>query len=116
MKASAVVHVHQRCYHTASILLVRCLCSCCVYIRAFYGAYLFLGCVVESIGIMVITLPVLYPILLACDFDLLWFGVMMVILIEIGQLTPPLGINLFVIQGIWDGRIEEVIRVSSPSS
>jgi len=72
--------------------------------------YLFLGCVVESIGIMVITLPVLYPILLAYDFNLLWFGVMMVILIEIGQLTPPLGINLFVIQGIWDGRIEEVIR------
>ncbi len=72
--------------------------------------YLFLGCVVESIGIMVITLPVLYPILLAYDFDLLWFGVMMVILIEIGQLTPPLGINLFVIQGIWSGRIEEVIQ------
>ncbi len=72
--------------------------------------YLFLGCVVESIGIMVITLPVLFPILLAYEFDLVWFGVMMVILIEVGQMTPPLGINLFVIQGIWDGRIEEVIR------
>lgn len=76
--------------------------------------YLVLGCLVESIGIMVITLPVLYPILLAYEIDLLWFGVMMVILIEIGQLTPPLGINLFVIQGIWDGKIEEVIRGVTP--
>ena len=72
--------------------------------------YLVLGCLVESIGIMVITLPVLFPILLAYDIDLIWFGVMMVVLIEVGQITPPLGINLFVIQGIWDGKIEEVIK------
>ncbi len=79
-------------------------------ILAIIVVYLVLGCLVESIGIMVITLPVLYPILLAYEIDLLWFGVMMVILIEIGQLTPPLGINLFVIQGIWDGKIEEVVK------
>nr|WP_232372460.1 TRAP transporter large permease [Acuticoccus mangrovi] len=72
--------------------------------------FLVMGCFVEAIGIMVITLPVLYPVLTGFGIDLVWFGVMMVILIEIGQLTPPLGINIFVIQGIWDGRLPEVIR------
>ncbi|MEO1193631.1 MAG: TRAP transporter large permease [Pseudomonadota bacterium] len=76
--------------------------------------YLILGCVVESIGIMVITLPVLYPILLAYDIDLIWFGVVLVLLIELGQLTPPLGINLFVIQSIWEGKLEEVVQGTIP--
>ena len=76
--------------------------------------FLILGCFVESIGIMVITLPLLYPILNSFGVDLIWFGVMMVILIEIGQLTPPLGINLFVIQSIWDGKLGEVIKGVMP--
>jgi len=76
--------------------------------------YLILGCLVESIGIMVITLPVLYPILLAYEIDLIWFGVVLVLLIELGQLTPPLGINLFVIQSIWDGKLEEVVQGTIP--
>lgn len=83
-------------------------------ILAIVAVYLILGCVVESIGMMVITLPVLFPVLVAYEIDLIWFGIFLVILIELGQLTPPLGINLFVIQGIWSGQLSEVIRGSTP--
>lgn len=76
--------------------------------------FLVLGCLVNSIGMMVITIPLLHPLLLAYDIDLLWFGVILVLMIEVGQLTPPLGINLFVIQGIWPGRLEDVIRGTIP--
>lgn len=72
--------------------------------------YTFLGCVVDSISMIVITVPVLYPILEKYGFNGIWFGVVLVLLIELGQITPPMGLNLFVLQGVWEGRLEEVIR------
>ena len=59
---------------------------------------------------IVITVPVLYPVLTMYGFDGIWFGVILVLLIELGQITPPMGLNLFVIQGVWDGRLGEVVR------
>ena len=47
-----------------------------------------------------LTLPVLFPVICEYGFDPIWFGVILVILLELGQITPPMGINLFVIQGI----------------
>lgn len=47
-----------------------------------------------------LTLPVLFPVVREYGFDPLWFGIVLVILLELGQITPPMGINLFVIQGI----------------
>lgn len=62
--------------------------------------YLALGTIVESISMMLMTLSVTYPIVLALGFDPIWFGVVLVILVEIGLLTPPVGIVLFVLRGM----------------
>lgn len=62
--------------------------------------YLILGCFVESNSMQYLTLPVLFPVIVEYGFDPIWFGVVLVILLELGQITPPMGINLFVIQGI----------------
>jgi len=54
----------------------------------------------DPIGIMMITLPVYIPIVQASGFDLIWFGVLLVINMEMGYLTPPFGFNLFYLKGI----------------
>lgn len=74
---------------------------------AFFAAvmflYLALGCFVDGLSMMYMTLPVLLPIIKLMEFDLVWFGVVMVIIIEVGQITPPVGLNLFTIHGISSG-------------
>lgn len=62
--------------------------------------YLILGCFVESNSMQYLTIPVLFPVIMEYGFNPLWFGIVLVILLELGQITPPMGINLFVIQGI----------------
>jgi len=76
--------------------------------------YTVLGCLVESLGMIVITVPLLYPVLLQYGFDPIWFGVVLVVFIEMGQISPPLGINLFVIQSIWDGKLSDVVIGTIP--
>jgi C4-dicarboxylate transporter DctM subunit len=76
--------------------------------------YTVLGCLVESLGMIVITVPLLYPVLLKYGIDPVWFGVMLVLFIEMGQISPPLGINLFVIQSIWDGKLGDVVIGTIP--
>jgi len=61
---------------------------------------LFLGCILESISIIFITLPILYPIIIKLGFDPIWFNVVMLINLELALITPPVGMNLFVLQGI----------------
>jgi TRAP-type C4-dicarboxylate transport system permease large subunit len=56
-----------------------------------------LGCLMESLGIMFLTVPVLYPLVTALGFDPIWFGIVMVLLIEFGLITPPVGLNVFVL-------------------
>lgn len=70
---------------------------------AILATYLLLGCVFEGIAMMVMTLPYFVPIIMALGFDPLWFGIIVVIEVEIGLLTPPVGMNLFVIQGLRKG-------------
>jgi TRAP-type mannitol/chloroaromatic compound transport system permease large subunit len=62
--------------------------------------YLLLGTFMESLSMMVITLPILVPALKATGVDLVWFGVIMVVLVEAALISPPEGINLYVIHGI----------------
>jgi len=76
--------------------------------------YLVLGCVVDSIGMIVLTVPLLLPTLGAMEIDLIWFGIMLVVAVEIGQITPPMGLNLFVIESIARRGIGEVIRGAIP--
>ena len=84
----------------------------------FFGAlfvlYTVLGCLVESIGMIVITVPLLYPVLGKYGIDPIWFGVILVMYVELGQISPPIGINLFVIQSIWDGELGDVVMGTIP--
>lgn len=62
--------------------------------------YLILGMFMEPFGAMLVTLPVLLPVLNAQNIDLIWFGVFLVKLLEVGMITPPLGMNVFVIRNV----------------
>jgi C4-dicarboxylate transporter DctM subunit len=81
---------------------------------ALFMLYTVLGCLVESLGMIVITVPLLFPVLLQYGFDPVWFGVILVMFIELGQISPPIGINLFVIQSIWNGELGQVVRGTIP--
>ena len=76
---------------------------------------LLLGCVLETVSIILITLPMLYPIIKALGFDPIWFNVVMLINMELALITPPVGMNLFVIKGISeDSSIQDIIAGSMP--
>lgn len=77
--------------------------------------YILLGCVLDGISMVVLTIALLLPALKALDIDLLWFGVFAVILVELAQITPPVGFNLFVLQGITRVRLGRIIRYAIPS-
>jgi len=79
-----------------------------------YLVALFLGCFIDGLCIIVLTVPTAVPILTALGYDPVWFGVVLVVLCEIGMLTPPMGINLFVIQGISGRKLSEVLTGSIP--
>jgi TRAP-type C4-dicarboxylate transport system permease large subunit len=77
--------------------------------------YVILGFFVDGISMIYITLPVLYPAIVEAGFDIIWFGVVLTILIELGQITPPVGLNLFAIHGISEGStFNEVIIGTAP--
>jgi tripartite ATP-independent transporter DctM subunit len=60
--------------------------------------FLILGCFIDSIGIMLLTLPIILPVLGRAGVDLIWFGILLIKLLEIGLVTPPVGLNVFVIK------------------
>ncbi|HRL77871.1 MAG TPA: TRAP transporter large permease, partial [Candidatus Accumulibacter phosphatis] len=62
--------------------------------------YLFLGAVFDTIAAMILTTPFVYPLMVGFGFDPIWWGIMMVMVIEIGMITPPIGMNVFVMGGI----------------
>ena len=61
---------------------------------------IFLGCIMDPAGILLVTIPILVPVIKALGFDPVWFGVMFVVNMELAQITPPLGLNLFIIKSI----------------
>lgn len=67
--------------------------------------YLLLGMVFDGLSMMVMTLPVVFPLLTGLGFDAVWLGVVVTMMIEIGMLTPPVGMNLFVLVGISKGKV-----------
>ena len=77
--------------------------------------YLILGCFMETLSMMVATVPIIAPIMVKAGFDPIWFGILIVILMETAMITPPVGINLYVVQGLRKrGRIDDVIIGASP--
>ncbi len=69
-------------------------------IMAIYAVYVFLGCIMDSLAMILITVPIFYPGVMALGFDPIWFGVFIVMVINQGLLTPPVGMNCFVVRGI----------------
>jgi len=66
------------------------------------GIYVVLGCFLEGIGMILITVPVFLPVVAGYGFDPIWFGVVVAILVELGLITPPIGMNLFIIRAQTD--------------
>lgn len=76
--------------------------------------YLVLGMFVDGIAMMVITIPFIVPIMTNAHMDLVWMGVVVCIMIEVGLLTPPVGLNLYVLQGVTGEPMRDVIVGSAP--
>jgi tripartite ATP-independent transporter DctM subunit len=72
--------------------------------------YVILGCLMDSLSMILLTLGAVYPLAGALNLDPIWFGVLLVTLAEIGMITPPVGMNLFVIQGVAGIRMEVIAR------
>jgi C4-dicarboxylate transporter DctM subunit len=84
------------------------------FFLALFILYTVLGCLIESLGMIVITVPLIFPVLPNYGIDPILFGVVLVLFVELGQISPPIGINLFVIQSIWDGKLSDVILGTIP--
>lgn len=76
--------------------------------------YLILGCIFEGISMMVLTLPIVYPLILKLGFDGIWFGIVLVMLIEAAQITPPVGFNLYVLQNISGASVGLIVKNTIP--
>ena len=76
--------------------------------------YVVLGLFLDGISIVVMSLPITLPPIVALGFDPIWFGVFVVLMVELGQMTPPVGFNLFVLQGMTGVPIGRVARAAMP--
>jgi tripartite ATP-independent transporter DctM subunit len=72
--------------------------------------YLFLGCILDSAGIIILTIPIVYPLIKTLGINPIWFGVYFTVLIEIGLITPPVGLNVYVLAGVSDIPMETIFR------
>ena len=62
--------------------------------------YIVLGCFMDSMAMILLTVPIFFPLVVALDFNPIWFGILIVRVVEMGQITPPVGINVYVIKGV----------------
>ena len=77
--------------------------------------YIVLGCLMDQIAILILTVPIVLPLIKSLGFDLIWFNVVMLINMELALITPPVGMNLFVIKGISeDSSIQDIIAGAAP--
>jgi tripartite ATP-independent transporter DctM subunit len=88
------------------------------------GIYLMLGMVMEELAIVLLTIPVFFPVITGLGFDPIWFGILIVTIVEIGMISPPVGLNLFVIssllpkvslgaiyRGVWPFVMADIVRL-----
>ena len=76
--------------------------------------YILLGCFLDGISMVVLTMGVILPTVTAAGIDLIWFGIFIVVVVEMAQVTPPVGFNLFVLQGMTGKEITYIARVTMP--
>lgn len=84
------------------------------FILVVMGLIFILGMFLESIAIILITTPILLPTMLQLGVDPVWYGILLMINLELAMITPPVGMNLFVIKGITDAPLSEVVRGALP--
>jgi tripartite ATP-independent transporter DctM subunit len=75
--------------------------------------YIFLGCILDQIAILLLTLPITFPLVMSLGFDPIWFGVVITALAEIGLITPPVGLNCFIVSQVSRLPLEEVFKGAS---
>ena len=86
-----------------------------VILLGFLGIYFILGMFLDPIGMMALTLPIFGPIVEKLGFDMVWFGILVVKMIEIGLITPPVGLNVYVLKGVLpDVSTEDIFRGTLP--
>lgn len=71
-----------------------------VILLGIIALYLFLGCIMDELAMLLLTVPIFYPVILSLHFDPIWFGVMLVLIMASGLICPPVGLNCFIIAGI----------------
>ena len=77
--------------------------------------YVILGMFIETLSLMVVTIPIVVPLVVALGFDVIWFGILMIVLVEMALITPPVGLNLYVVQSArGEGRIGQVMVGALP--
>ena len=76
--------------------------------------YLILGCFLDGFSMIAMTLPIVMPIVKVAGFDPIWFGIFLVLVVEMAQITPPVGFNLFVIQGLTEDGLGYIAKVTLP--
>lgn len=76
--------------------------------------YIVLGLFLDGISIVVMSLPITFPLATMAGFDPVWFGIFLVLMVELGQVTPPVGFNLFVLQGITGHPIGRIVYAALP--
>ena len=74
------------------------------------GVYIFLGTFMDQVAIQVLTLPITFPIIVSLGFDPIWFGVIIVKTTEIGLITPPLGLNVYILKGVTGEKAGDGLR------
>lgn len=85
-----------------------------VLILMLTGFFIVLGCFLDGISMVVLTMTVLLPTVQKAGFDLIWFGIFVVLVVEMAQITPPVGFNLFVLQNLTGREITYLARTSMP--
>ena len=85
------------------------------FIMVVVALYIVLGFFIETLSLMVVTIPIIVPMVVAQGYDTIWFGILMIVLIEMALITPPVGLNLYVVQGARkSGSLNEVMLGAIP--
>jgi TRAP-type C4-dicarboxylate transport system permease large subunit len=86
-----------------------------VAIAAILAIYVVLGCVLESLSMILLTVPIFFPVVTSLGYDPIWFGILVVVITEISLITPPVGLNVFVLRGVLpDVRTRTIFRGVMP--
>lgn len=83
-------------------------------LMALLGFYIVIGCFLDGISSIVLTIAIVEPMIRSAGIDIIWFGVFVVVVVEMAQITPPIGFNLFVLQGMTTHEMNYIVRAAIP--